>query len=168
MNITQVADAPAFADENIDYTAKFLTLIKSSPDYLKWFDESDKIIGFVKEFSSSRNSEGMLHFVGRVDEKEIAYVGVSGMNVPTPEIQITVADGYRGLGYGKEMLQSVLTWLFENTEKDIFLYRIIADNNVSEKLVRSIGGVFREPKYDIERATVKTYEIHKASWIGKA
>ena len=110
----------------------------------------------------------MLHFVGRVDEKEIAYVGVSGMNVPTPEIQITVADGHRGLGYGKEMLQSVLTWLFENTEKDIFLYRIIADNNVSEKLVRSIGGVFREPKYDIERATVKTYEIHKASWIGKA
>ena len=98
----------------------------------------------------------------------LSYVGVSGMNVPTPEIQITVADGHRGLGYGKEMLQSVLTWLFENTEKDIFLYHIIADNNVSEKLVRSIGGVFREPKYDIERATVKTDEIHKASWIGKA
>ena len=88
--------------------------------------------------------------------------------MPTPEIQITVADGYRGLGYGKEMLQSVLVSLFENTERDIFLYRITADNNVSEKLVRSIGGIFREPKYDLERATVKTYEIQKASWIGKA
>ena len=91
MIIARTADAPAFADESIDYTAKFLTLIKSSPDYLKWFDEPDKIIGFVKEFSSSRNSEGMLHFVGRVDENEIAYVGVSGMNVPTPEIQISGA-----------------------------------------------------------------------------
>ncbi len=167
MIIARTAEAPAFADENIDYTAKFLTLIKSSPDYLKWFEEPDKIIDFVKEFSSCRNSEGMLHFVGRVDEKEIAYVGVSGMNMPTPEIQITVADGYRRLGYGKEMLQRVLAWLFENTEKDIFLYRIIADNIVSEKLVRSIGGVFREPKYDLERATVKTYEIHKADLAGR-
>lgn len=67
----------------------------------------------------------------------------------------------------KLLIYLFMLWLFENTEKDIFLYRIIADNNVSEKLVRSIGGVFREPKYDLERATVKTYEIHKADLDGR-
>lgn len=167
MIIEQVSVAPSFVNEDIDYTEKFVSLIKSSPDYLKWFEEPDKIIEFVEEFTASRDGEGMLRFVGKTDENEIAYVAVSGMSMSAPEIQITVAKEYRGHGYGKEMLQQAINWLFENTDKEMFLYRIAADNEISERLIRSIGGIFREPKYELERATVKTYEVRKNNWPGR-
>ena len=165
MNIIQVADTPAFANDNTDYTAKFVNLIKSAPDYLKWFEEPEKIIAFIEEYTANRSNGSMLRFIGIVNGEEIAFVGISGMNTPAPEIHITVADGYRGCGYGKEILQGVISWLFDNTEKDALLYRVTADNMISEKLVRSIGGIFREPAHDLERATIKTFEIRKEKWL---
>jgi len=165
MTIKQVEATPSFVDEGNDYTERYIELIKASPDYLKWFEEPDKIISFVQEFTASRRGEVVLRFVGSVEGIEIAFVGVTGMELPSPEIQITVKEGYRGKGYGKEILLLVITWLFDHTEKDVFLYRIVADNLISEKLVKSIGGLFREPKYELEHATVKTYEIRKDRWM---
>jgi len=52
----------------------------------------------------------MLHFAGKSDGEEIAYIGITGMNQPAPEIQMMVADGYRGLGYGKEMAPPAECW----------------------------------------------------------
>lgn len=159
MNITQVASKPSCADVDFDYAAKFQELIATSPDYQKWFDDQDAIIAFVKELAAYRSEDNMLHFVGSVGDEEIAYIGVSGMEMPTPEIQITVKDACRGQGYGKEMLEKVLIWLFEHTDKEAFLYRIITGNTISERLVKNIGGILREPTCELERATVKTYEI---------
>ena len=60
------------------------------------------------------------------------------------------------------MLEKVLAWLFEHTDKEAFLYRILSDNEISEKLVKSVGGILREPTCEIERATIKTYEIWRS------
>ena len=159
MTITQTSITPSFAEEDIDYEARFQELITASPDYQKWFEDQAAIIAFVKELATYRTGENMLRFVGSINGEEIAYIGVSGMNMPTPEIQITVKQGNRGQGYGKEMLEKVLAWLFEHTDKESFLYRLISGNEISEKLVMSIGGKLREPTCELERATVKTYKI---------
>ncbi len=161
MTIAQTTVTPAFAEEDIDYTERFQQLITASPDYPKWFEDQNAIIAFVKELAAYRTGINMLRFVGSIEGEDIAYIGVSGMEMPTPEIQITVKEGYRGQGHGKEMLEKVLVWLFDHTDKEAFLYRIISGNEISEKLVQGVGGMLREPKCEIERATVKTYEIRK-------
>ncbi len=141
MTITQVSATPSFAEEDIDYAARFKELITASPDYPKWFEDQNAIIAFVKELAAYRTGENILRFVGSVDDEEVAYIGVSGMNMATPEIQITVKEGHRGQGYGKAMLEKVLAWLFEHTDKEAFLYRILSDNKISEKLVKGVGGI---------------------------
>ena len=161
MIITQTAITPSFAEEDIDYEARFQELITAFPDYQKWFEDQAAIIAFVKELAAYRTGENMLRFVGSIHGEEVAYIGVNGMNMPTPEIQITVKEGYRGRGYGKEMLEKVLAWLFEHTDKESFLYRLISGNVISEKLVMSVGGMLREPNCELERATVKTYKIQR-------
>ena len=114
---------------------------------------------FVSEMASTRSTKGMLHFVGRADDKDIAYIGVTGMDKRTPEVQITVAEHYRRQGYGREMLAATIQWLFENTGKEVFLYRTIVGNTGSEELVHSIGGVLRPAGNKLEMVMVKTYEI---------
>ncbi len=161
MTIAQTTITPAFTEEDIDYAARFKDLITASPDYPKWFEDQDGIIAFVKELAAYRTGENMLRFVGSIDGTEVAYIGVSGMEMPNPEIQITVKEGHRRQGYGKEMLEKVLAFLFEHTDKEVFLYRILSDNEISEKLVKSVGGILREPSCEIERATMKTYVIKR-------
>ena len=163
LTISQVAEAPGFAvNENTeDLGNKMLARLQADPNLSSYLADMDGIMAFVAEITSTHNSDGMLHFAGRNNDTDVAYVGVTGMDKDTPELQITVAEPCRRQGYGKEMLIGTVKWLFENTEKELFLYRTIVDNIGSEELVRSIGGVLREARTGLEKETVRTYEIRR-------
>lgn len=123
--------------------------------------DRDGLLNFVQSFASSRNSSDMKRFGAWNQANElIAYVGIKSWSSKTPELQITVAQNYQRQGYGTEFLQTLLPWLFQNSDIRFFIYRLRKDNIPSEKIVHHLGGILQEPQSAFERLTLKTYRIY--------
>ena len=123
--------------------------------------DTASVIAFVQSIVASRDSKDKKRF-GAWDREGnlVAYAGASSWSTGAPELQITVAPEYQRQGYATEFLSALIPWALQNYELDHFIYRHLADNLKSGRLVTKLGGVLQEPTSKIEELTTRTYFIY--------
>lgn len=125
------------------------------------FQDIQSVLNFVQSLSAARDSTDVRRYGAWTrDEVLIAYVALANWDTNTPEVQITVAAPYQHLGYGKEFLQTLFPWLFQNFNVRHFIYRVRTNNTPSEKIVLALGGIKQEPQSALEELILKTYHIY--------
>ncbi len=122
------------------------------------------VLAFVHTLAATRNESDMKQYgVWNQAGEMVAHVGLTSWSTGIPELQITVAESQRRLGYATECLRSLIPWLFQNYNVKYIVYRLRKDNVPSEKIVRQLGGVHQEPKSKLEAMTITTYFIYPES-----
>lgn len=84
----------------------------------------------------------MFAIVENKSDKTIGFCEIEHVSEEEPTIGITLADGYRGKGYGYLSVRMVLEEAWKIFEHPYFIWEVEQDNIASKKLVLKLGGKF--------------------------
>lgn len=93
------------------------------------------------------------HFVvrSRNDDRFLGVIGVHAALTGTPELGIWLRSEAHGLGFGRELIGTIIGWASESFPIRYFEYPVAEENIASRRIAEAYGGEVRghrtNPKY---------------------
>ncbi len=101
------------------------------------------------------NEEMPVVIINTTTKEFIGCAGVHKIPSGKPELGIWLKQSAHRKGYGKEVIQGLISWVKDNLEVEYIIYPVAKANTPSRKLIESLGGVVIEEK----RATFPSGKI---------
>ena len=115
------------------------------------FDPTGKIEDIYTFITKSqvnmrRGEEMPVVIINTVTNEFIGCAGVHKIRTGKPELGIWIKQSAYRQGYGKEVIQGLISWARNNLEFKFLTFPVAKANTPSRKLIESLGGIIVEEK----------------------
>lgn len=110
----------------------------------------------VKWFNTTLVKSSVLFFILICKEKEVGQIRIDLELDNTAIINYSIAEKYRGLGYGKQILHLAETELYERFKNKYMLKALVKENNISSQVAfERLGYILQNTNRDIFKTYIK-------------
>lgn len=110
----------------------------------------------VKWFNTTLVKSSVLFFIMICKEQEVGQIRIDLELDNTAIINYSIAEKYRGLGYGKQILHLAETELYERFKNKYMLKALVKENNISSQVAfERLGYILQNTNRDIFRTYIK-------------
>jgi len=110
----------------------------------------------VKWFNATLVNSSVLFFIMMCKEQEVGQIRIDLELDNTAIINYSIAEKYRGLGYGKQILHLAETELYERFKNKYMLKALVKENNISSQVAfERLGYILQNTNRDIFRTYIK-------------
>lgn len=110
----------------------------------------------VKWFNTTLVKSSVLFFILICKEQEVGQIRIDLELDNTAIINYSIAEKYRGLGYGKQILHLAETELYERFKNKYMLKALVKENNISSQVAfERLGYILQNTNRDIFRTYIK-------------
>ena len=110
----------------------------------------------VKWFNTTLVKSSVLFFIMMCKEQEVGQIRIDLELDNTAIINYSIAEKYRGLGYGKQILHLAETELYERFKNKYMLKALVKENNISSQVAfERLGYILQNTNKDIFRTYIK-------------
>lgn len=110
----------------------------------------------VKWFNTTLVKSSVLFFILICKEQEVGQIRIDLELDNTAIINYSIAEKYRGLGYGKQILHLAETELYERFKKKYMLKALVKENNISSQVAfERLGYILQNTNRDIFKTYIK-------------
>lgn len=110
----------------------------------------------VKWFNANLVKSSVLFFIMMCKEQEVGQIRIDLELDNTAIINYSIAEKYRGLGYGKQILHLAETKLYERFKNKYMLKALVKENNISSQVAfERLGYILQNTNKDIFRTYIK-------------
>ena len=113
----------------------------------------------VKWFNTTLVKSSVLFFILICKEQEVGQIRIDLELDNTAIINYSIAEKYRGLGYGKQILHLAETELYERFKNKYMLKALVKENNISSQVAfERLGYILQNTNRDIFKTYIKILE----------
>ena len=110
----------------------------------------------VKWFNTTLVKSSVLFFILVCKEQEVGQIRIDLELDNTAIINYSIAEKYRGLGYGKQILHLAETELYERFKNKYMLKALVKENNISSQVAfERLGYILQNTNRDIFKTYIK-------------
>lgn len=110
----------------------------------------------VKWFNTTLVKSSVLFFILICKEQEVGQIRIDLELDNTAIINYSIAEKYRGLGYGKQILHLAETELYERFKNKYMLKALVKENNISLQVAfERLGYILQNTNRDIFKTYIK-------------
>lgn len=110
----------------------------------------------VKWFNTTLVKSSVLFFILICKEQEVGQIRIDLELDNTAIINYSIAEKYRGFGYGKQILHLAETELYERFKNKYMLKALVKENNISSQVAfERLGYILQNTNKDIFRTYIK-------------
>lgn len=110
----------------------------------------------VKWFNATLVNSSVLFFIMMCKEQEVGQIRIDLELDNTAIINYSIAEKYRGLGYGKQILHLAETEIYERFKNKYMLKALVKENNISSQVAfERLGYILQNTNRDIFRTYIK-------------
>lgn len=110
----------------------------------------------VKWFNTTLVKSSVLFFILICKEQEVGQIRIDLELDNTAIINYSIAEKYRGLGYGKQILHLAETELYERFKNKYMLNALVKENNISSQVAfERLGYILQNTNRDIFKTYIK-------------
>ena len=110
----------------------------------------------VKWFNTTLVKSSVLFFILICKEQEVGQIRIDLELDNTAIINYSIAEKYRGLGYGKQNLHLAETELYERFKNKYMLKALVKENNISSQVAfERLGYILQNTNRDIFKTYIK-------------
>ena len=110
----------------------------------------------VKWFNITLVKSSVLFFILICKEQEVGQIRIDLELDNTAIINYSIAEKYRGLGYGKQILHLAETELYERFKNKYMLKALVKENNISSQVAfERLGYILQNTNRDIFKTYIK-------------
>lgn len=110
----------------------------------------------VKWFNTTLVKSSVLFFIMICKEQEVGQIRIDLELDNTAIINYSIAEKYRGLGYGKQILHLAETELYERFKNKYMLKALVKENNISSQVAfERLGYILQNTNRDIFKTYIK-------------
>ena len=110
----------------------------------------------VKWFNTTLVKSSVLFFILICKEQEVGQIRIDLELDNTAIINYSIAEKYRGLGYGKQILHLAETELYERFKNKYMLKALVKENNLSSQVAfERLGYILQNTNRDIFKTYIK-------------
>ena len=110
----------------------------------------------VKWFNTTLVKSSVLFFILICKEQEVGQIRIDLELDNTAIINYSIAEKYRGLGYGKQILHLAETELYERFKNKYMLKALVKENNISSQVAfERLGYILQNTNRDIFKTYIK-------------
>lgn len=110
----------------------------------------------VKWFNTTLVKPSVLFFILICKEQEVGQIRIDLELDNTAIINYSIAEKYRGLGYGKQILHLAETELYERFKNKYMLKALVKENNISSQVAfERLGYILQNTNRDIFKTYIK-------------
>lgn len=110
----------------------------------------------VKWFNTTLVKSSVLFFILICKEQEVGQIRIDLELDNTAIINYSIAEKYRGLGYGKQILHLAETELYERFKNRYMLKALVKENNISSQVAfERLGYILQNTNRDIFKTYIK-------------
>ena len=110
----------------------------------------------VKWFNTTLVKSSVLFFILICKEQEVGLIRIDLELDNTAIINYSIAEKYRGLGYGKQILHLAETELYERFKNKYMLKALVKENNISSQVAfERLGYILQNTNRDIFKTYIK-------------
>lgn len=137
----------------------------SAETLMEIMGQKEYLQNLLAKMEEIAHSEDKQYFGAFLNDNLIGCITLINLQSDYPELQIVLAEAYRGQGYGYEFLQSVLQELFEKQPNMTIQYTVAPTNERSLALVRKIGGRLQPSMNPVESFFIQRYHFTAPSGV---
>ena len=110
----------------------------------------------MKWFNTTLVKSSVLFFILICKEQEVGQIRIDLELDNTAIINYSIAEKYRGLGYGKQILHLAETELYERFKNKYMLKALVKENNISSQVAfERLGYILQNTNRDIFKTYIK-------------
>ena len=110
----------------------------------------------VKWFNANLVKSSVLFFIMMCKEQEVGQIRIDLELDNTAIINYSIAEKYRGFGYGKQILHLAETELYERFKNKYMLKALVKENNISSQVAfERLGYILQNTNRDIFKTYIK-------------
>ena len=110
----------------------------------------------VKWFNTTLVKSSVLFFILICKDQEVGQIRIDLELDNTAIINYSIAEKYRGLGYGKQILHLAETELYERFKNKYMLKALVKENNISSQVAfERLGYILQNTNRDIFKTYIK-------------
>lgn len=110
----------------------------------------------VKWFNTTLVKSSVLFFILICKEQEVGQIRIDLELDNTAIINYSIAEKYRGLGYGKQILHLAETELYERFKNKYMFKALVKENNISSQVAfERLGYILQNTNRDIFKTYIK-------------
>lgn len=110
----------------------------------------------VKWFNTTLVKSSVLFFILICKEQEVGQIRIDLELDNTAIINYSIAEKYRGFGYGKQILHLAETELYERFKNKYMLKALVKENNISSQVAfEKLGYILQNTNRDIFKTYIK-------------
>ena len=110
----------------------------------------------VKWFNTTLVKSSVLFFILICKEQEVGQIRIDLELDNTAIINYSIAEKYRGFGYGKQILHLAETELYERFKNKYMLKALVKENNISSQVAfERLGYILQNTNRDIFKTYIK-------------
>ena len=110
----------------------------------------------VKWLNATLVNSSVLFFIMMCKEQEVGQIRIDLELDNTAIINYSIAEKYRGLGYGKQILHLAETEIYERFKNKYMLKALVKENNISSQVAfERLGYILQNTNRDIFRTYIK-------------
>lgn len=110
----------------------------------------------VKWFNTTLVKSSVLFFILICKEQEVGQIRIDLELDNTAIINYSIAEKYRGFGYGKQILHLAETELYERFKNKYMLKALVKENNISSQVAfERLGYILQNTNRDIFKIYIK-------------
>lgn len=110
----------------------------------------------VKWFNTTLVKSSVLFFILICKEQEVGQIRIDLELDNTAIINYSIAEKYRGLGYGKQILHLAETEIYERFKNKYMLKALVKENNISSQVAfERLGYILQNTNRDIFKTYIK-------------
>lgn len=112
----------------------------------------------VKWFNTTLVKSSVLFFILICKEQEVGQIRIDLELDNTAIINYSIAEKYRGFGYGKQILHLAETELYERFKNKYMLKALVKENNISSQVAfERLGYILQNTNRDIFKTYIKIW-----------
>ena len=110
----------------------------------------------VSWFNATLKNPSVLFFIMMSGEQAVGQIRINLELDNTAIINYSIAEKYRGLGYGKQILHLAETELYERFKNKYMLKALVKENNISSQVAfERLGYILQNTNRDIFKTYIK-------------
>jgi [ribosomal protein S5]-alanine N-acetyltransferase len=94
-------------------------------------DNTDRVAQYIDENTAGTH----LHLAILDSDGFIGYCAIYGNDSLTPRLSLWISESHRGLGYGKEIVDSLIDYITARSEYEYIVYPVDINNTTSIKII---------------------------------
>ena len=115
----------------------------------------------VKWFNTTLVKSSVLFFILICKEQEVGQIRIDLELDNTAIINYSIAEKYRGFGYGKQILHLAETELYERFKNKYMLKALVKENNISSQVAfERLGYILQNTNRDIFKTYIKILRMY--------